>query len=167
MALSLESANKVRQKAMNSVENADPYVEEALKAFFRHWATHKGNNDLQILYVDPTTATTGDGQDFGIDAAHQVYFVYVTKTGVNGVGNATDSYFQLVDDADNDSELATDGRIELALLEAGDDAVLCYPNGLPFADGIVANFNTLPGAGDSEAQSAEADAGPGFVIIGA
>ena len=172
MALSVESANLVRQRAVNAVENASPYVQEALKAFFRWWATHKGNNDLQFLAIDPTTAITGDGQDFGVDAAHQVYFVYVRKTGTDGVGNATDSYLQVIDDADNDSELRADVRITAGLLEAGDTFVAAYPDGLPMAEGIVVTFSTTPAgaqAGDSDVytQSAAADAGPGFIIIGA
>ena len=93
MALSTESANLVRQKTRMYTLN--PAVFYSLKAFFLYHATHNGNADLQFVPFDATSATAADGQDHGIDAAHQVYFVYCKKaaTGV-------DTWFRAIDDAE-------------------------------------------------------------------
>lgn len=158
MALALQSANLVRQKTRMYTLN--PFVFYSLKAFFLWWATNKGNADLQILDIDATTATTGDGQDHGIDEACQLYFVYVKK-----LATATDAYYKLYDDADNDSEEAGDIRVDVALLEASDIFVGTYPDGLPLAAGVASSFTTA--GGDGATQSGAADAGNGFLIIGA
>lgn len=166
MALSLESASLVRQKVYNALGGVSAETENhrvwwnAAREVFNGLA-RKGIDTLQFVEIDATTATTDDGQDFGIDAAHQVYFVYVKKAAT-----ATDSYLQVIDDADNDSEVPGDVRIVLGLLESGDEAGAIYPEGLTMADGLVATFATTPSA-DSATQSAAADAGNGFIVIGA
>ena len=157
MALSLESAGLVRQKTRAITLN--PFVFYALKAFFLYHA-QKGNADLQFLPIDATSSTTGDGQDHGIDAACQLYFAYVKKEN-----EGTDAWFRIIDDADNDSEVVGDVRVEAALLEGNDVFVGVYPDGLPFADGVVTNFTTTPG--DTATEVTAAQAGNGFLIIGA
>ena len=158
MALSVESANLVRQKTRMYTLN--PAVFYSLKAFFLYHATHNGNEDLQFLPIDATSSTTGDGQDHGIDAACQLYFAYVQK-----VDEGTDAWFRIIDDADNDSEVVGDVRVEAALLEGRDIFIAMYPEGLPFVDGIVTNFTTTPG--DTATEVTAAQAGNGFLIIGA
>ena len=158
MALALESAGRVRQKARAITRN--PYVFYALKAFFLYHAEFNSNADLQILEIDAATAIAGDGQDHGIDAACQLYVAFVQK-----LNEGTDAWFRVIDDADNDSEVIGDVRIEAALLEGNDVFIAVYPNGLPFADGVVSTFTTTPG--DTATQVTAAQAGNGFLIIGA
>jgi len=166
MALSLESSSLVRQKVYSALGGVSAETENhrvwwnAARELF-NGLTRKGIDTLQFIEIDASTATTGDGQDFGIDAAHQVYMVYVKK-----LATATDTYLQIYDDADNDSEVVADLRIVLALLESADEAGALYPEGLAMADGIVATFATAASA-DSATQSAAADAGNGFIVIGA
>lgn len=157
MALALQEANLVRQKTRAYTLN--PFVFYALKSFFLYHS-QRGNAQLQFLDINQTDTTTGDGQDHGVDAACQVYFVYVKKNAT-----ATDAYYKLYDDLDNDSEEVGDLRIDVALLESADIFVGVYPDGMPLAAGVASTFTTT--AGDTATQNAEADAGNGFMIIGA
>lgn len=168
MALALENANLVRQKVYNALQNqtgtsagsGDPSAWYAFKSFFLNQAANKGNPDLQFVPFNATDGTTGDGQDHGIDAACQLLAVYVKKTAT-----ATDAWFRVIDDADNDSEVVGDVKLEIALLEANDVFFGFYPNGLPFADGVVTTSTTTPG--DTATQSSAGDAANGFLILGA
>jgi len=167
MALALENALNVRNRVKNALGalgvgttagSGDPSLQYAFKSFFLNQAANKGNPDLQFVPITAAGATTGQGEDHGIDAACQVYAIFVKKTAT-----ATDSYYNLADDADADSEIAGDGRVVLALLEAGDYAIVFYPNGLPLAAGAVSSFTTTS---KGETESAAADAGNGFLILG-
>src|SRR3990167_6103912 len=169
MALATENANLVRRKAMNyasalatgtSAGSGDPSNVYALKAFFLNLAANKGNPDLQFVTFNATDAVAGDGQDLGIDAACKLYLAYVKKTAT-----ATDSWFRVIDDADNDSEVVGDVAVEIKLGVASDQALLWFPNGIDFTDGVVVTFTTTPG--DTATQSGAADAGNGFLILGA
>lgn len=168
MALATQNANLVRQKVHNALNNVtgttagsgDPSLQYAVKSFFLNMAANKGNPDLQFLTFNATDAVAGDGEDHGIDAACKVYLIYIKKTAT-----ATDSWYRLIDDADNDSEVVGDVRVEIGLTTASDQAILWFPNGLDFADGLVSTFTTTPG--DTATQSAAADAGNGFIVIGA
>lgn len=169
MALATVNANLVRRAATNyitalatgtSAGAGDPSALYALKSFFLNLAANKGNPDLQFITFNATDAVAGDGQDLGIDAACRVYMAYVKKTAT-----ATDSWFRIVDDADNDSEVVGDVVVEVKLNEASDQALLWFPNGIAIADGVVVTFTTTPG--DTATQSSAADAGNGFLILGA
>jgi len=166
MALSLESANLVRQKVYaalggvtNETENHRVWWNAARELF--NGLTRKGISTLEFVPFNDTDATSGDGQDHGIDAAHKVYMVYVEK-----LGTATDSYLKVIDDADNDSEVQADVRIVLGLLVANQEAGAFYPEGLDMADGLVTTFATAAGQ-DSATQSTAGDGGNGFYVIGA
>lgn len=168
MALSTQNANLVRQKVYNALQNqtgtsagsGDPSAWYAFKAFFLNMAANKGNPDLQFYAFNATDAVAGDGEDTGIDAACKLYAVYVKKTAT-----ATDTWFRVYDDADNDSEVIGDAVIEVALKDAGDLFYAFYPNGEAIADGVVVTFTTTPG--DTTTQSSAADAGNGFLVLGA
>lgn len=154
MALALEAATKVRQKTREFTR--DPMVFHTLKAFFLRHA-QKGNADLELVYLDDADVTGTDGV-VAADAAAVVYVVFLRKRGT-----ATDAYFKLFDDATNDGT-AGDGRFVLPLLEASEDNIMVFADGLDMADGIVAtSHTTYSGTTDSTA----GDAGDGFLIIGA
>lgn len=166
MALSLESSSLVRQKvyaALNGVTNESSnsrlWWNAARELFNKLQQT--GVSQLQFVPFNDTDATTGDGQDHGIDATHQIYMVYCKKRGT-----ATDSYLQVFDDADNDSEVVADLRLSAALLVANQEFCAIYPEGLDMADGLVTTFATAASA-DSSTQSSAGDGGDGFYVIGA
>jgi hypothetical protein len=167
MALSTENALLVRQKVYNALQNqtgttagsGDPSAWYAFKSWFLSMAANKGNPNLQFVSFNATDAVAGDGQDHGIDAACKLYAVYVKKTSTT-----TDTWFRVIDDADNDSEVVGDVRLEIALIGANDVFFGFYPNGLDITDGVVSTFTTTPG--DTATQSDAADAGNGFLILG-
>jgi hypothetical protein len=155
MALSLESAGKVRQKTR--ALTLDPSVFLALKGFFHYWATSKGNPDLQLIPISDTNITGTDGV-VAADVPAVVYVAYIKKGAT-----ATDSYFKLYDDITDDAT-TTDVRLSVGLLEANEEHLAIFPKGLTMATGIVATAHTNSGgATDSTA----GDAGNGFLIIGA
>lgn len=167
MALVVENANAVRQRVYNALQNVsgttagsgDPSAWYTFKTWFLSMAANKNNPDLQFVPFDATTAVAGDGYDTGVDAACRLYAVYVKKTSTT-----TDSWFRVIDDADNDSEEIGDSIIEVALKEGNDVFYGIYPNGQPIAAGVAITFTTT--AGDTQTQSSAADAGNGFIIIG-
>lgn len=154
MALSLQSASLVRQKTREFTRN--PLVFYAIKAFFLYHS-QRGNNDLQLILLDDADLTGTDGV-VSADAACTLYMVYLRKRAT-----ATDSYLKLYDDATNDSTAASE-RVTLATLEASEDNIAIFPQGMTFATGIVATSHTTSnGTTDSTA----GDSGDGFIIVGA
>jgi len=155
MAITLEAANLVRQKTR--LYTRDPYVAGVLKTFFHNHSTNKGNADLQLVYVDDTDLTGTDGVIVA-DAACVLHLAFIRKRGT-----ATDSYFKLYDNASVDTT-TTDARVVIPLLEANEDNIVVFPDGIDMAAGIVATSHTQAlGSSDSTA----GDSGDGFVILGA
>ena len=155
MAITLQSANLVRQKTR--MYTRDPYVLGVLKTFFHNHATNKDNADLQLVLVDDADVTGTDGIPLA-DAACVVYVAFIKKRAT-----ATDSYFKLYDNATVDTT-TTEQRLSIALLEASEDQIMVFPDGLTMASGLVATSHTeAQGVTDSTA----GDSGDGFVIIGA
>ena len=155
MAITLESANLVRQKTR--MYTRDPFVLGILKTFFHNHSTQKRNPDLQIVLIDDAD-TTGTNGVIVADAACTVYVAFVRKRATT-----TDSYFKLFDNATVDTT-TTDQRLSMALLEASEDQIMVFPDGLTMAAGIVATSHTqAEGSTDSTA----GDSGDGFIILGA
>jgi len=154
MALSLQDATFVRQKTR--ARTRSPFVFYALKAFFLYHA-QRGNAQLQLVDLDDADLTGTDGV-VAADAPCTLYVVYLKKRGT-----ATDSYLKLYDDATNDGTAANE-RVTIATLEASEDHIAVFPQGMTFATGIVATSHTTSnGTTDSTA----GDSGDGFLIIGA
>jgi hypothetical protein len=162
MAISLESANKVRQKTYAA--GLDPLVYAQLKAFFQYWATHKGNADLQFIPFASTSIDDAGGQVLA-DAACTLYAVYLRKGTIDQrtAGTATDSYVAIFDDATDDAGAGTDGRLTLPSLTASESTLWSNSAGIVMATGVVAKaYTDFDGTTDSSA----GDAPNGFVIIG-
>lgn len=162
MAITLEAANKVRQKTRSA--GLDPLVYGQLKAFFQYWATHKGNADLQFLPFAGTDADAAGGVVLA-DAACTVYAVYLRKGTLDQrtAGTATDAYIALFDDATDDAGAGTDGRLTLPSLTASESTLYCSSTGIACATGVVVKaYTDFDGTTDSSA----GDAPNGFVIIG-
>lgn len=155
MAITIESANLVRQKTR--MYTRDPYVLGVLKTFFHNHATNKANADLQLITVDDADTTGTDGIPLA-NAACVVYVAFVRKRAT-----ATDSYFKLYDNATVDTT-TTEARLVIPLLEASEDQIVVFPDGLTMASGVVATSHT---ESSGETDSTAGDSGDGFVIIGA
>ena len=155
MAITLEAANLVRQKTR--MYTRDPFVLGTLKTFFLNHASNKANADLQLVYIDDADMTGTDGIPVA-DAACVVYVAFIRKRGT-----ATDSYFKLFDNATVDTT-TTDQRLSIALLEASEDQIMVFPDGLTMAAGIVATSHTQA---QGTTDSTGGDSGDGFIILGA
>lgn len=163
MAISLESANKVREKTY--ALGLDPLVYRSLQAFFQYWSSTKGNADLQYIPFTGTTIDDATGQVLA-DAACTVYVVYGRKGTLDQrtAGTNTDAYLVIFDDATDDAGAGTDGRLTLPFLNASDSVFWIGPQGIPCPSGVVAkSYTDFDGVVDSSA----GDAPNGFVIIGA
>jgi hypothetical protein len=166
-ALSLQSANLVRQKAYNAVygsgtgtttDSVSPYHFYAVKAFFLHMACNKGNPDLQFFPYTAEQITTNGGLDADVGACTlYVWFMKARRT------SGTTSSFQAIHDADDNS--ATTTTITTQRIKAtGEQAFFVWPNGQPIATDIVLSAATAVGGAT---ESSAADATDGFLIIGA
>lgn len=156
MAVTYESANKVRIKAREHVRGTGAFF--ALKAFFLYAATQLKNPQLSFLAFDSLTIDDSGGQVLA-DAATTVYFVYAKKRNT-----ATDAYLVLLDDATDDTGGATDARLSVVLQSGNDEVALFFPQGIDMATGVVAKaYTDYDGTTDSTA----GDAPDGFVIVAA
>lgn len=154
MALTLESAGRVRQKARLYVQS--PAILMSLKALFLFLATTKKNPDLAF---EPFTSTSIDdaGGEVLVDAACTLYAVYGKKRNTG-----TDAYLVLFDDATDDAGGATDARVVLPFLVGEHEAFAIFPNGVALAAGLVAkSYTDFDGTTDSTA----GDAPDGFAIV--
>lgn len=163
MAISLESANKVRQKAFAAVTvstgtsagSGDPIALYALKSFFLNWAANKGNADLQFVPFSEADADDADGTGL-VDAACRVYFVYTRKEN-----SATDNWTKLYNETTVDTT-TTAAFLALPQLEANADSFYVSSPGVPFSTGVVVTQHTeLIGTTDGS------NGASGFIIIGA
>jgi hypothetical protein len=168
MALATQNANLVRQKAYNAAQaklgsgnSPSPYVWYALKALFLHLAANKGNPDLQFLPFDPALIDTGADGSVLLSGAGKVYAIYAKR--VNDVDD-TDSFVEVLDDATDNSAPTTDIVATIRFTDASEEALVTFPNGAPFATGIVVSSTTTAGG---TTESAATESASGFVIVAA
>lgn len=159
MALTLESANKVRQKSrLLWVRN--PGVFYAVKTWFLYHATNNGNPDLQFVAIDGNTSSSDGGNSASqvlADAPCKVYALYLKKAG------ATATFFKATNHA---STATTDGTQDLGykLTTSGEESVWIYPAGHSLSVGLTITENTAATTGTLTLAANKID---GFVIIGA
>lgn len=160
MALSLQNSNLVWQKAKIALDSlgAGPVATAALRALKEKLAGVGGNPDLQFVAIDATAIDDASGSVLA-DAACKVYGVYAKKTAT-----ATDVYLAILDDATDDTGVATDVRAIIPFLEASHEAIVIDPAGVAMGTGVVAKTYT---DWDGTTDSAAGDSPNGFVIIGA
>ena len=165
MALTLESAGKVRQKC--KTYSLPPYAFAAIKAFFSYWASNKGNADLQFIpFTDYTTSATlaphsivqatGYSPIGGVTSTVHVFYAY--NTGSAG----TDSFISLINSTTNTNvDLAfITGMISTDL----DNFLFVYPDGMVFGTDLTISAATTNGG---QTESGVNAAGDGFVIVSA
>lgn len=156
MALTTESAGRVRQKVREAVKS--PAIYGALKNLFLYLSIYKKGTDLAFLPFTSTSIDDAGGQVL-VDAANTLYAVYSKKRAT-----ATDAYLVIFDDATDDAGGATDARIVLPHLVASDEAFYICPQGIAMGTGVVAkSYTDFDGTTDSSA----GDAPDGFVIVSA
>lgn len=167
MALTTESAGRVRQKAYEAVygtgtgtstDTVSPYHFAGIKAFFSHWAANKLNPDLQFIAYTAEQATTNLGTSL-VGGACTLYVWFVKGRRTSGT---TAAFEALHDAADNSATTTTVNTVKLNL--AGQQALIVHPNGFIIATDVVISSATAVG-GATESTAANAD--DGFVIVGA
>lgn len=164
MALSLQTANLVRQKTY--MINRNPGVFYALKALFLHLAANRGNPDLQIVNVDGTNLASDGGNttpQVVANVACTLYALYLKKLG------ATQTWFKLNDSASTVTGNGTD-TMTFALNttdQAGDTSkfeyLFLYPQGYSMANGLCVTEQTTA---TGTTQTLKANRADGFIIIG-
>jgi hypothetical protein len=166
MAVSVQNANLVRQKAYNAVYSplgsstsaVSPYHFYAIKAFFLHWAANKGNLDLQFIPYSAEQAVTNPGVDLTTGAG-TLYVWYAKARRTTG----TTASFQALHDA-ADNALTTTTVATQKINAVGQQFILVHPNGVAFATSLTISAATAVGGAT---ESSAADATDGFVIVGA
>ena len=163
MALSLQSANLVRQK-VKLYQNFTAAEFGALKAFFLYWSTNKRNADLQYIpFSNITSADPGICQATGyspIGGVTSTVHVFYVKN--DGTGDGTDSFVSLHNNT-------TNTNVDLAYVTgmiSDDNESFLYinPKGLAFGTDLTISAATTNGG---QTESAAANAGNGFVIVSA
>ena len=155
MALSLESAGRVRQKV--HAENLNPGLFYAMKAFFLDWAANHGNADLQFVPYAGTDAEGANGYNSGIAAACTLRVFYGKKTRT-----AEDVFMSVLDDAsgaEGTTFLASIGFFGAngtsTTLPQDEQLLLLGQNGIPVAAGVnIKAYTTVAGVTDTTAGAA-------------
>ena len=156
MALTLESAGKVRQKTRMYTLN--PLVFQTLKAFFLYWATNKNNADLQLIPFDSTLICTDTGYSPIGNVTSTVYFVYAKNAGS---GDGTDSYIRIYNETANTTN--TNAFITGLISDDNDTFMFVSPTGVVYGTDLTISADT----GTDGTESTATNAADGFVIVGA
>lgn len=161
MALSLQSANLVRQKTR--MYNLSPVAFHTLKGFFQWWATHKGNENLQLIpFSDSSSATDGICQNTGyspIGAVTSTVYVLYAKNA--GDGDGTDAYIRLYNETANTTN--TNAFVTGLISDDDNEFIMVNPNGWVFATDLTISSDT----GTDATESTAGNSADGFVIVGA
>ena len=160
MALSLQDSLFVWQKVKASSDslNLDKVIVDSLKSLKERLAGVGGNPNLQFVPIDATTVDDASGAILA-DVACRLYAVVAKKQAT-----ATDVFLHILDDATDDTGIATDTRVMLSFIESSDQAIASYPKGVAMGTGVVAKAYT---ESDGVTDSASTDTPNGFIIIGA
>lgn len=158
MALTLEAANRVRQKTLAFSRNAGVYRE--LFAFFLHMAANKGNPDLQIVNVDGTSMSSDGGAASQVIAnvAGTLYIIYLKKTGTVATS------FKANDNASTAAGDGTDTGPNQVITTAAEEVLFTYPTGHALANGLTIREDTTQ---TGTTRTLKANRLDGFIIVGA
>lgn len=172
MALSLQSAGLVRQKAYNAVygsgtgtatDSVSPYHFYAIKALFLHVAANLGNPDLQFVpYAAEDAVTSTDGVTLA-DTACTLYAWFEKARRTTGTTAAFEWLYNGAAGG-GDSDPVGDEIAVQRFNATGQQFLLVHPNGFPIPTALSVVSTT---AIDGTTESTAANAGDGFVIIGA
>lgn len=157
MALTLESSNKVWQKAFLALDalGASPAAKEALRELKQRLATVGFNKDLQFVAFSDL-----QGDTVIADVACTFFYAFAKKQAT-----ATDAYFKTADHASvcgaaNGASM----QDSIYMPDSSGECALVFPKGRLQTTGItIASQTTAAGNTDSTA----GDGPNGFFIIGA
>lgn len=157
MALSLQSAGIVRQKARSITRN--PGIYRVLQALFMHLASNKGNPDLQWVPWSGTELGSDGGNADKVlaDAACRVYAIYFKKAAT-----ATGAWIKFSDHASAAS--ATAGEFTAEFNAASEERIAIFPDGFAQGTGWTMRQDTTA-AGST--RTLLANAVHGFALISA
>lgn len=153
MALSLTSANSVRQKALREIRR--PGVDVILRELFSFLAQHRNSPDLQFVPF----AALSDSETVIADAPCKAYALF---TSVLSTSDAA-TFVKMTDHATTSSDAASEFRFKIGGVGA-EEEVFVWPRGKAFANGITMQGNTTANGGTA---SDAADGASGFAIVGA
>lgn len=162
MALTLEAQAKVWKKVEQFLDShdggsANSLAVQAIRSFAKTFITQKSNSALlQFVPFSAADITTNLGYS-PLDVPAKVYVLYIKNPG-NSTG--TDSYITLHNAANNASVPFITGLIQVS----DDEFVYLNPRGVDFTTDVTVSGATTSGGAT---ESAAADAGDGFVIVGA
>ena len=171
MALSLESAGRVRQKAYNAVyasgtgtssNSVSPYHYYGIKALFLHIAANKGNIDLQFVpfTAEQTVANASLGFAPDLDA-FALYCLFGKARRTSGTTASHISLYNATVGADTDADT---GALTIEVVNAtGQQFLFVWPNGKNFSTDITIQAATAAQGGT---ESSAADSIDGFLIVG-
>jgi hypothetical protein len=168
MALSLQNANIVRQKAYNAAfsargttqGNGEPTAFYALKSLFLYLAANKGNPDLQFVAFSGTEVSSDGGNADKViaDAANKIYAFYARKRAT-----ATATWLKATDHATTAS--ASDPTFMHEFNEASQSTFQLYGNGYAQSAGWTIRQDTDDITGAT--RTLAANSVDGFYIVGA
>lgn len=160
MAIATQSANLVWQKVKNalSAANANPAAQGAFQDLKFWLSQQKKNIDLQFIPFAAEDIVTNGGYCPDVDAC-TVYGVWVKGRRTTGT---TSSFFALHDATDNSATTTT--ILTERFKATGQEFSWVSGVGQPIATDITLSAATAVGGAT---ESSAADAGDGFVIIGA
>lgn len=162
MAISLENANKVKQKVAIAMKNgvgslgASPAAQALFKTFLKYLAEDRRNINLQFVPFTEVQCDVAGGTVL-VDAACRLVAVYIKKEA-----SATDNWFWAIDDATNDGTDA-DHKVCIPLLETGEEGFYFSPLGQVMGTGVVVTQYATDPIGKSDGSNG----GGGFLIIAA
>lgn len=163
---STQSAGLVRQKAYAQTYGTSsttlpnsPFNFYAVKAFFLHWASNKGNQDLYYVNIDGTYSSSDGGNNASqilVNGPCTLYVVFLRKRGT------TEAIFK---GSNHASTAGTDGTQDqaMALTVAGTEFVV-YPDGRALSLGLTVTENTTRTGSTLTLLANRID---GFVIVSA
>jgi len=152
MALSLEDPNLVKQKCR--AESRKPKVQAQLKALFSYISQHLSSPNLQFVPFTDLSSSASAG--IVADVPCKLYGLFVQSP----TGASAKAYAKFTDDETTASATAFE---VVAGFVATKQEFLAWPDGKPFASGIMARGDTTI---DGSTGSSAADRLSGFAIVG-
>jgi len=134
---------------------ATPCAQMCFRAFKSWCMQHLRGINLQLIDMADLTVDINP-----LDGAIRVYAIYARKQPT-----ATDTYFNIFDDAATDGT-AADARLSLPLLESGREVFAFYPDGLPLVDGLVVGAYTALIGANGVTPTTTGDGPNGFLLVG-
>ena len=158
MAIALQDGVQVWQKVKQALVGANPTNQAAFRVLREYLATQGQNPQLQFIPFSAAQIVTNGGYSPDVDAC-TVYGFYVKGRRTTGT---TASFIALHAATDNSATTTTIATSRFKV--TGQSFAMVFPAGLACETELTVSAATTVGG---PTESAEADAGDGFVLIGA